>query len=117
MNDRCGDPEGARVEAATARDSAKKAFSAAQDVTGEAIPHADLPASELAEGIGIVQLLVKAGLAKSNGEAKRLVSGGGVKLHDAVVSDIGRQAGPDDVVDGYVLVRAGKKRLFRFDVS
>jgi tyrosyl-tRNA synthetase len=106
-----------QAEADTARDSAKKAFGAAQDVTGEAIPHADLAASELAGGIGVVQLLVKAGLAKSNGEAKRLVSGGGVKLHDAVVSDIGQQVGSEDVVDGYVLVRAGKKRLFRFDVS
>lgn len=105
------------AEATAARDSAKKAFSAAQDVTGEAIPHADLPASELSAGIGIVQLLVKADLAKSNGEAKRLVQGGGVKLHDTAVADIARQVNADDVRDGYVLVRAGKKRLFRFDVK
>lgn len=105
------------AEATAARDSAKKAFSAAQDVTGEAIPHADLPASELSAGIGIVQLLVKADLAKSNGEAKRLVQGGGVKLHDTAVTDIARQVNADDVRDGYILVRAGKKRLFRFDVK
>lgn len=105
------------AEATAARDSAKKAFGDAQDVTGEAIPHADLPASELSAGIGIVQLLVKADLAKSNGEAKRLVQGGGVKLHDAAVTDIARQVNADDVRDGYVLVRAGKKRLFRFDVK
>jgi len=105
------------TEAQAARDSAKKAFSAAQDVTGESIPHADLASDELAEGIGIIQLLVKANLAKSNGEAKRLVQGGGVKLHDTVIKDIGHRAGPDDAVDGYVLVRAGKKRLFRFDVN
>ena len=105
------------AEALAARDSAKKAFSAAQDVTGEAIPHADFAADELAGGIGIIQLLVKAGLAKSNGEAKRLVSGGGVKLHDKVINDINQQVNADDVADGYVLVRAGKKRLFRFDVK
>ena len=105
------------TEAAAARDSAKKAFSAAQDVTGDAIPHAELPGDVLAEGVGIVALLVKAGLSKSNGEAKRLVQGGGVKLHDQAVKDIGYRVSPDDVRDGYVLVRAGKKRLFRFDVK
>lgn len=105
------------AEAETARDSAKKAFGEAQDVTGEAIPHADLPAGELAQGIGIVPLLVAAGFAQSNGEAKRLVQAGGVKLHDATVNDIARQATADDVRDGYVLLRAGKKRLFRFDVK
>jgi tyrosyl-tRNA synthetase len=105
------------AEATAARDSAKKAFGDAQDVTGGSIPHADLPASELSAGIGIVQLLVKADLSKSNGEAKRLVQGGGVKLHDSAVTDIARQVNAEDIRDGYVLVRAGKKRLFRFDVK
>jgi len=104
-------------EADTARDSAQKAFGTAQDVTGDAIPHAELPGSELKDGIGIIPLIVRAGLAKSNGEAKRLVSGGGVRLHDDVVSDIGQRVTAEDVRDGYVLIRAGKKRLFRFDVK
>ena len=112
-------------EADTARDSATKAFGGAQDVTGDAIPHGDLAEGELAkpqaspggDGLGIVQLLVKAGLAKSNGEAKRLVQGGGVRIHDDVVKDIGRPITAEDVRDGYILVRAGKKRLFRFDVK
>ncbi len=105
------------VEADTARDSAGKAFGAEQDVTGEAIPHADLSAGELDAGVGVIQLLVLAGLAKSNGEAKRLVSGGGVRVHDEVVKDIGRRVTGEDVREGYVLIRAGKKRLFRFDVE
>ncbi len=106
-----------QAEATAARDSAKKAFGEAQDVTGGAIPHADLPPQELAGGIGLIQLLVKAGLAQTNSEAKRLVQAGGVKLHDTAVSDIARRVNADDVRDGYVLLRAGKKRLFRFDVK
>jgi len=106
-----------QAEAVKARDSAGKAFSSAQDVTGEAIPHATISVQELANGVGVVRLLVTAGLAKSNGEAKRLVSSGGVRLHDQPIKDISAQATKDSVRNGYVLIRAGKKRLFRFDVK
>jgi tyrosyl-tRNA synthetase len=59
---------------------------------------------------------VRAGLAASNGEARRLIAGGGVRVHDAVVDDPQRKLGPADALSGVVLLRAGKKRLFRFDV-
>lgn len=104
-------------EALKARDSAGKAFSGAADVTGDAIPSDALGADELSQGVGLIALLVKAGFAKSNGEARRLIAGGGVRLHDTKVQDPMRSVTADDVVDGYVLVRAGKKRLFRFDVG
>ena len=104
-------------EAAKARDSAGKAFSAAADVTGDSIPHAPLSAVELSDGVGLIALLVRAGFAKSNGEARRLIQGGGVRVHDEKADDPMRQVTPGDLVDGYVLVRAGKKRLFRFDVG
>jgi len=103
-------------EAIKARDSAGKAFSSDADVTGDAIPSATKTADELAGGIALIALLVEAGFAKSNGEARRLVAGGGVRLHDEKVDDPMRSVTSADVVDGYVLVRAGKKRLFRFDV-
>ncbi|MFA9479905.1 tyrosine--tRNA ligase [Phycisphaerales bacterium AB-hyl4] len=105
------------AEAAKARDDARKAFGEAKDVTGDAIPHAELPASELSEGVGLLALMVRAGLAKSNGEARRLVQGGGVRLHDEKVADAMRTVTAEDVQDGYVLMRVGKKRLFRFDVK
>lgn len=104
-------------EAIKARDSAGKAFSSAVDVTGDAIPNATLSQSELAEGVGLIALVVKAGFAKSNGEARRLIQGGGVRLHDEKMADPMRTVTADDVTDGYLLVRAGKKRLFRFDVA
>jgi len=106
-----------QAEADAARDSAGKAFGAGHDVTGDAIPHAELPTQQLAAGVGVIQLLVIAGLAKSNGEAKRLVLSGGVRLHNVKVTDISHKATPDSVQSGYVLIRAGKKRLFRFDVK
>lgn len=104
-------------EAVKARDSAGKAFSTAVDVTGDSIPSDTLSQSELADGIGLIALVVKAGFAKSNGEARRLIQGGGVRLHDEKIADPTRTVTADDVTDGYLLVRAGKKRLFRFDVN
>ncbi|MFN3168373.1 MAG: tyrosine--tRNA ligase [Phycisphaeraceae bacterium] len=103
-------------EANKARDSAGKAFSGAADVTGDAIPSAPLSAVELNDGVGLIALVVKAGFESSNGRARKLIQGGGVRVHDAKVTDPMHTVTPADVVDGYVLVRAGKKRLFRFDV-
>ena len=61
--------------------------------------------------------MVRAGHAKSNGEARRLVQQGGVRIHDTVVKDPTTSINTSHISDGYVLLRAGKKRLYRFDVN
>lgn len=99
------------------RDSARKAFSSANDVTGDQIPHGPLPKQELAAGIALVALLVRAGLATSNGEARRLIDGGGLHLNDEKISDAKRQVTSADIRDGRVVVKAGKKRVYRFDLT
>jgi tyrosyl-tRNA synthetase len=95
---------------------AKKAFGAAQDVTGDSIPHADIAGAELEAGAGLLALLVRANLATSNGDAKRLIQGGGVSIHDTRIDDIQRKVTTADIKDGHVLLKAGKKKLFRYDV-
>ncbi len=105
-----------QVAADQAQSDTKKAFGAAHDVTGDSIPHADIQSSELEAGIGLLPLLVRASLASSNGEAKRLVAGGGVSLHNDRMDDPTRKVTTADIKDGYVLLRAGKKKHFRFDV-
>jgi tyrosyl-tRNA synthetase len=99
-----------------AREDARRAFGVVADVQGDSIPHQDLPASELEAGIGLLTLLVRAGFAKSNGEARRLVEGGGVRVHDRVVQDPNEKLATREVVQSHLLLRAGKKRIFRFDV-
>ena len=101
-------------QADAARDSAQKAFGATNDVTGSGIPHETIGVDELGD---LRSLMVRAKLASSNGEAKKLIQGGGVKIHNDKISDITRVVTPKDVTDGYVLLRVGKKRLFRYDVS
>ncbi len=108
-------------EADAARDAAAKAFAGgaggAADASGESIPSATLTATDFDAGLTVVAALVQAGFAKSNGEARRLIQGGGVRLHDEKVADTDRTITADDVRDGHVLLRVGKKRLFRFDVA
>ena len=103
-------------EARRAHESAKRAFGAA-DVTGDAIPSDTLTREELEAGVGLLNLLTRAGLAGSNSEARRLVQGGGVRIHDQKVTDFKRTVTAEDIADGYVWLRAGKTKLFRFDVT
>jgi len=98
-------------EANTARESAKKAFGAG-DVTGDAIPSAEL---DLSEPKTVRDLMFAANFASSGGEAKRLVAGGGVRLHDEKIGDPMQPITTEHITDGYILLRVGKKKLFRFD--
>jgi tyrosyl-tRNA synthetase len=59
--------------------------------------------------VWIVALLKAAGLAKSNGDARRLILQGGIKLDGAVVSDVNCSVS----VDEPVLLQAGKRRFIR----
>ena len=64
------------------------------------------------EGVGAIDLLVEAGLATSRGEAKRAIQGGGVRVGDRKVDDLGETVRTEDAIDGRVVVlRKGKKRV------
>lgn len=86
------------------------------DVLGEAFaaaPSVDLPADAVTGGLTVAALLVQAGAAKSNGEARRLVSQGGVRINNVAVGDADRPLGPDDMAtDSTLVMRVGKKRFW-----
>lgn len=102
-----------------ARSDARQAFASggAAAINGASIPHACLPATELETGIGILALFVRAGLCASNGEARRLIQGRGARLNDQVLEDPTRQVDSSDIVAGHLVLKAGKKKLYRFDVD
>ena len=64
-------------------------------------------------GLGVVDLMVRVGLADSRAAARRLVRQGGVRLGEQVVSDEMQQIVDGDFKDGAVVLRAGKKKLHR----
>jgi tyrosyl-tRNA synthetase len=73
----------------------------------------DVPLRELEIGISVVELLRRTGLAASNGEARRLIRGGGARLNDVRVDDEAMVVTSDRLVDGQLLLSAGKKRRAR----
>lgn len=77
-------------------------------------PSADLTRGDLeAGGVGLLAALVAVGAASSNGEARRLVEQGGVRIGDDHVEDARRELTPDDLLAGDVVVlRVGKRRQF-----
>lgn len=79
------------------------AFSAAPTVE---LPRARLP-------LGLLETMVAAGAAASNGEARRLVEQGGVSINNAPQTDSTRMLGPGDLLGGTTIVlRVGKKRYY-----
>ena len=77
--------------------------------TGDELPTLELDATELGDGISVVQLIVRSGLAKSGKDAKRLIAEGGAKMNDADLSDAGLFLTPGDLAEP-VKLSAGKKR-------
>ncbi|MGH2397839.1 MAG: tyrosine--tRNA ligase [bacterium] len=76
----------------------------------EDIPDAPLSRDELKQGkVRLIKLLVLAGLAESNSEARRLVSQGGVSINGGRINDVDADI---PVKDGAVL-RVGRRRFAR----
>ena len=62
-------------------------------------------------GLSIIDGLKLAGLVASNGEARRLIKGGGARINDTAVTDEDRMLTADDFdQDGKVKLSSGKKR-------
>jgi tyrosyl-tRNA synthetase len=97
------------------RDAAEAAARTAQETfekgaTSEGLPTVEIAAAELAAGLGVLSAFVKAGLVKSNGEARRQIQGGGLRVNDAPVADEGARLTTSDLVDGVVKLSLGRKR-------
>ena len=76
---------------------------------GEDLPTLKVTPAEVAEGVGIVQLFVRAGLATSGKDAKRLIQEGGARMNDELVTDAGLRLGAGQLAEP-VKLTAGKKR-------
>ncbi|MCK3777472.1 tyrosine--tRNA ligase [Ensifer sesbaniae] len=98
-----------RPAAEQAAETARKTFE--EGALAENLPSVEIPTAELEAGLGLLTLIVRAGLAASNGEARRHVQGGAVKINDEAVSDERRVIGTGDVTaDNVVKLSLGKKK-------
>ncbi|AYG95853.1 tyrosine--tRNA ligase [Brevundimonas naejangsanensis] len=95
--------------AQAARAAAEAAFEKGQ--LSADLPTVELPRDEVI-GAMIAAVTTKAGLSASNGEARRLAQGGGLRLNDAVVNDGARLIEEADLnADGVLKLGAGKKKI------
>ncbi|MBW9115003.1 tyrosine--tRNA ligase [Rhizobium cauense] len=98
-----------RENAEQAAETARKTFE--EGGLAENLPSVDVPAAELDDGIGLLSLIVRAGLAASNGEARRHVQGGAVRINDEAVSDERKVIGSGEITaDGVIKLSLGKKK-------
>ena len=101
----CHGAEAAEAAAETARQTFDEGGS------GDQLPTVDVPRADLENGIPAFELLRRANLAKSNGEARRLIKGGGGRLNGAVITDETRLVGLADLTgEGVIKLSAGRKR-------
>ena len=98
-----------RQAADAAAETARKTFE--DGVLANALPTVGLPAADLKTGIGLLALVVRAGLANSNGEARRHVQGGAVRINDQPTSDDRRLITDADLTsDGVIKLSFGRKK-------
>ncbi|MDP2061854.1 MAG: tyrosine--tRNA ligase [Phaeovulum sp.] len=96
------------------REAAMAAEATAREVfehggVGEDLPTLSLDPGEIGEGISLAQMVVRAGLAKSGKDAKRLIAEGGLRVNDAAAADAGRLFTAADLA-APVKLTAGRKR-------
>tara|TARA_B100000989_G_scaffold113480_1_gene83388 strand:- start:541 stop:1794 length:1254 start_codon:yes stop_codon:yes gene_type:complete len=98
-----------RAAAMAASESARRTF--AEGGIGNDLPCFSLKKKELIDGLPAFVLFTRAGLAKSNSEARRLIKSGGAKLNDKKISEELAQITTTDInQDGVIKLSAGKKR-------
>ncbi|MES2984954.1 MAG: tyrosine--tRNA ligase [Pseudomonadota bacterium] len=99
------------------RDAADRAaHTAAETFSGSGVSE-DLPfitsaAAMLEVGVPLYSFIVEAGVSASNGEARRLIKGNGVRVNDVLVSDENQKITPAYLRDEGIKISVGKKRHF-----
>jgi len=103
-----------REEADKAQAAALAAFGGSAGGDLSHVPTKELPRTQIAAGIGVLDLFVLAGLSASKSEARRLVQQGGASINDRKVEDEKAEIDASWLdAEGTMLLRAGKKRVFR----
>lgn len=101
----CHGPEAAEEAAETARRTFEEGG------LGDALPSTNIAKSDLKSGMAAFELFRMAGLAASNGEARRLIKGGGGRLNDEKIVDETQLVTLENVnAEGVIKLSAGKKR-------
>jgi tyrosyl-tRNA synthetase len=97
-----------QASADAAAETARIAFEEGE--AADTLPSVALPRDELETGIAAFRLFTLAGLAASNGEARRLIRAGGARVNDTPVTEEGYLISLRDAKDGAIKLSAGRKQ-------
>ncbi|MCJ1296562.1 hypothetical protein MMC34_008128 [Xylographa carneopallida] len=98
-----------RDTALAVAETARRSYEAGELVQ-DALPQHPVRIDQLAAGIPVFRLFAEAGLCGSNGEARRLIRGGGARINDRPVTDESYLVGEDDLLDGAIKLSLGRKQ-------
>lgn len=97
-----------RAKAEAAAETARKTFE--EGALAKDLETIEVPESDIRNELGVLAAFVMAGLVKSNGEARRQVQGGGLKVNDEPVKDDKAKLRLSDLKDGVIKLSLGKKK-------
>ncbi len=91
-----------------AAETARQTFE--EGAIASSLPTVEIPRSELEAGLGVLTAFVKAKLVASNGEARRHIKGGGLRVNDAAVTDEKMTLSPANLTpEGVIKLSLGRK--------
>ena len=98
-----------REEAAQAAETARRTFE--EGALAETLPTVEIERARLEAGLGVLAACVEVGFASSNGEARRHIRGGGLKVNDETVTDEKMMLTPAHLTpEGVIKLSLGRKR-------
>lgn len=96
-------------------EEAKKAEATAEALFGNGGYIENMPKIQVEENMAILDAIVKAQMATSKGQAKTLISQGGITLNDEKVTDIAYKLSEKDFEQGYAILKKGKKVFYKLE--
>ncbi len=99
-------------EAKKVQETARAIFSGTSN--SENMPTVEIHANDFADGeIALADIMLKAGIVSSKGEARRAIQQGGVSVDDNKVTDPFKKLSNEDFGKGYVIIKKGKKVFYK----
>ncbi len=94
-------------------DEAKKAEEASNALFGGQGRLDNMPTATVADNISILDAIIQVGFAPSKGQARQLITQGGISLNDTKISDTNYVLSDTDFKDGFAILKKGKKSYYK----
>jgi tyrosyl-tRNA synthetase len=105
-----------KQEAEKAKAASRQLFEGDKSESFESIPSYAIHSGELEKGIPAYRLFKEAGLCKTRGEARRLISQGGGYVNNRRIDAFDQIIDLDDLMNDSILLRTGKKKYLRLNI-